>query len=100
MPRAAGASVELDDRALLAEADLIVGGEEARKARRQGLYAAYVLALLGGVYGFPIIQAIFRTSDSGWLRQQLTSPAALGLSLASAAAVVGLAYWQVVSGVL
>ena len=44
---------DLQDRARLAEADLIVGGEAARKARKQALYAAYVLALFGAVYGFP-----------------------------------------------
>lgn len=82
-----------EDRARLAAADLIVGGEAARKARQQGLYAAYVLFLFGAVYGFPFIQAVFSTSDSLTLRQQLASPAALAVATSLAGAICGFAYW-------
>ncbi len=84
---------DLQDRARLAEADLIVGGEAARKARKQALYAAYVLALFAAVYGFPLVQAVFRTSDSGWLRGELGSPPALALALAAVIAMVAFVYW-------
>lgn len=82
-----------EDRARLAAADLIVGGEAARKARQQGLYAAYVLFLFGAIYGFPVIQAVFRTTDSPWLRQQLLSPGALAVVTSSAVGICGFAYW-------
>jgi hypothetical protein len=88
-----GSPFEEVDRARLRAADLFVGGEAARKARQQGVYAAYVLFLFGAVYGFPLIQAVFRTTDSSWLRQQLVTPAALAVAASAAAVVCGFAYW-------
>ena len=70
----AGPGLEVDDDAWLGQADWIIGGEAAAKARAQGRYAAYVLLLFSLVYGFPFVQAVFRTSDRTWLRDQLTSP--------------------------
>ena len=58
------AEVDYDDHDLLGQADWVIGGEAARKARQQGLYAGYVLFLGALVYGLPIIQAVFRTSDA------------------------------------
>lgn len=93
-PAGASDGAARDDAARLAAADELVGGEAARRARRQGLYAGYVFGLFAAVYGFPLIQALFRTSDSAWLRDQLTRPATLALSAAGALVVLGIAYWS------
>src|SRR6188768_3890531 len=84
---------EVDDHEWLGQADWIIGGEVAAKARAQGRYAAYVLALLALVYGFPFVQATFRTSDSATLRDQLSSPAAYGVGVAALAAVFVAVTW-------
>ena len=84
---------EVDDDAWLGQADWIVGGERARKARRQGLYAGYVVALLAASYGFPVVQAVFRTSDREVLRSQLLSPAAWLIAVASMTAVLLATWW-------
>ena len=81
--------IEYDDHDLLGQADWVIGGEAARKARQQGLYAGYVLFLGALVYGLPIVQAVFRTSDPGSLGQQLRSPVAIGLLVVSVAALLG-----------
>jgi hypothetical protein len=85
--------LEVDDDEWLGQADWVVGGEQARKARRQGLYAGYVVVLLALSYGFPVAQAAFRTTDSATLRGQLLSPAAALVGLASVLAVVLAAWW-------
>jgi hypothetical protein len=82
-------TVDYDDHDLLGQADWVIGGEAARKARRQGLYAGYVAFLGALVYGFPIVQTVFRTSDAGSLGQQLRSPVAVALLVASVAALLG-----------
>jgi hypothetical protein len=87
--QAAPAEVEYDDHDLLGQADWVIGGEAARKARQQGLYAGYVLFLGALVYGLPIVQAVFRTSDAGSLGEQLRSPVAVLLLVASVLAVLG-----------
>jgi hypothetical protein len=84
---------EVDDHEWLGQADWIIGGEAAAKARAQGRYAAYVLALMALVYGFPFVQATFKTSDSATLRDQLTSPAAYGVGVAAVAAVFVAVGW-------
>ena len=84
---------EVDDHEWLGQADWIIGGEAAAKARAQGRYAAYVLALMALVYGFPFVQATFRTSDSATLRDQLNSPAAYGVGVAAVAAVFVAVSW-------
>ena len=89
----AEASLEVDDHEWLGQADWIIGGEAAAKARAQGRYAAYVLALMALVYGFPFVQATFKTSDSATLRDQLNSPAAYGVGVAAVAAVFAAATW-------
>jgi hypothetical protein len=81
--------VDYDDHELLGQADWVIGGEAARKARRQGLYAGYVLFLGALVYGFPIAQTVFRTSDAARLGQQLRSPVAVALLVASVLALLG-----------
>ncbi|GAA2747615.1 hypothetical protein GCM10009868_37850 [Terrabacter aerolatus] len=81
--------VDYDDHDLLGQADWVIGGDAARKARQQGLYAGYVLFLGALVYGLPIVQAVFRTSDAGSLGQQLRSPVAIALLVASVAALLG-----------
>ena len=63
--------VDYDDHDLLGQADWVIGGDAARKARQQGLYAGYVLFLGALVYGLPIVQAVFRTSDASTLGDQL-----------------------------
>src|SRR5215213_9244880 len=83
------AEVDYDDHDLLGQADWVIGGEAARKARQQGLYAGYVLFLGALVYGLPIVQAVFRTSDAGSLGEQLRSPVAVALLVASVAALLG-----------
>jgi hypothetical protein len=88
-----GPVLEVDDDAWLGRADWIIGGEAAAKARAQARYAAYVLLLFSLVYGFPFVQAVFRTSDRAWLRDQLTSPAALTIVAASVGALLGAAFW-------
>jgi hypothetical protein len=85
--------VTLDDAALLAEADWVIGGEEAQKARRQALYVAYVVVLLSAFYGFPFVQAVFRTTDQQTLRDQLTSPVALVVLVAAVAGMLLAALW-------
>lgn len=85
--------LEVDDREWLGQADWIVGGEAARAARKQGLYAGYVLALFSAVYGFPLIQAVFKTSDRDWLRAQLASPGGVAVLVGSLAAIMGSAVW-------
>lgn len=87
------AVTELDDAELLAQADWVIGGEAARKARQQGLYAAYLVFLGSLAYGFPLVQALFRSSDPAVLRQQLASPAALALLLAAVAGIFLAAQW-------
>ena len=86
---AAPTEVDYDDHELLGQADWVIGGEAARKARQQGLYAGYVLFLGALVYGLPIVQTVFRTSDAGSLGQQLRSPEAIALLVASVAALLG-----------
>lgn len=71
-----------------------MGAEAARKARRQGVYAAYVIVLFGAAYGFPLVQAVFRTSDTVWFRQQLSSPVALAVFAMAVATILGFAYWS------
>ncbi len=83
------AEVDYDDHNLLGQADWVIGGEAARKARQQGLYAGYVLFLGALVYGLPIVQAVFRTSDAASLGDQLRSPVAIALLVASVAALLG-----------
>ena len=78
-----GTEVDYDDHDLLGQADWVIGGEAARKARQQGLYAGYVLFLGALVYGLPIVQAVFRTSDASSLGDQLRSPVAIALLVAS-----------------
>lgn len=85
----AGTEVDYDDHDLLGQADWVIGGDAARKARQQGLYAGYVLFLGALVYGLPIVQAVFRTSDAGSLGEQLRSPVAVALLVASVAALLG-----------
>ncbi len=87
------AEKEFDDAELLGQADWIIGGEQARKARQQGLYAAYLVFLGSLAYGFPLVQALFRTSNPEVLRQQLASPEALALLVAAIAAVFIAALW-------
>lgn len=89
----ASPALEVDDREWLGQADWIIGGEAARAARKQGLYAAYVLALFATIYGFPLVQALFRTSDRAWLRDQLGSSGGLALLVVSATAVMASAAW-------
>jgi hypothetical protein len=84
---------EVDDHEWLGQADWIIGGEAAAKARAQGRYAAYVLTLMALVYGFPFVQATFKTSDSATLSTQLHSGAAYGVGLATVAAILGAAVW-------
>ncbi len=86
-------TLEVDDEDWLGQADWIVGGEAARTARKQGMYAAYVLALFAAIYGFPLVQAVFRTSDRVWLRDQLGSPGGVAIFAASVAAVMACALW-------
>lgn len=81
--------VDYDDHDLLGQADWVIGGEAARKARQQGLYAGYVLFLGALVYGLPIVQTVFRTSDAGSLGQQLHSPVAVALLVVSVGALLG-----------
>ena len=81
--------VDYDDHDLLGQADWVIGGDAARKARQQGLYAGYVLFLGALVYGLPIVQAVFRTSDASSLGEQLRSPVAIALLVASVAALLG-----------
>ncbi|WP_323097497.1 hypothetical protein [Intrasporangium sp. YIM S08009] len=88
-PEPAPTEVDYDDHDLLGQADWVIGGEAARKARQQGLYAGYVLFLGALVYGLPIVQTVFRTSDASSLGQQLRSPEAIGLLVASVAALLG-----------
>src|SRR5689334_5434728 len=80
--------VDYDDHALLGQADWVIGGEAARKARQQGLYAGYVLFLGALVYGVPIVQTVFRTTDATSLGEQLRSPLAIALLVASVAALL------------
>lgn len=86
-------TLEVDDQDWLGQADWIVGGEAARAARKQGMYAGYVLVLFAAVYGFPLVQALFRTSDRVWLREQLASAAGVAVLAASVAAVLGAGLW-------
>lgn len=88
-----GEVLDLDDADLLEQADWIVGGEEAQKARKQGLYVAYVLLLLSAFYGFPFVQAVFKTTDQAVLRDQLTSVPALVVAAGAAVALFGAALW-------
>ena len=88
-----GPVLEVDDDAWLGQADWVIGGEAAAKARAQGRYAAYLLLLFSLAYGFPFVQAVFRTSDRVWLREQLTSPAAVVLFVASLCTLMGAAFW-------
>jgi hypothetical protein len=88
-----GPVLEVDDDAWLGQADWVIGGEASAKARAQGRYAAYLLLLFSLVYGFPFVQAVFRTSDRVWLRDQLTSPAALAIVVAAVGALMGAAFW-------
>ena len=85
----AATEVDYDDHDLLGQADWVIGGDAARKARQQGLYAGYVLFLGALVYGLPIVQAVFRTSDASSLGEQLRSPVAIALLVASVAALLG-----------
>ena len=87
------AELEVDDAEWLGQADWVVGGEAARQARKQGLYAGYVLLLFSGIYGFPVLQAIFRTNDRSWLREQLDSPIGVAALVVAIGAVLGAAYW-------
>lgn len=84
---------EVDDHEWLGQADWIIGGEAAAKARAQGRYAAYVLTLMALVYGFPFVQATFKTTDSATLSGQLHSAAAYGVGVAAVAAIFVAAVW-------
>jgi hypothetical protein len=85
--------LEVDDDALLGQADWVIGGERGRKARQQLLYAAYVAFVGALAYGFPLVQAVFRTSDRQLLRSQLTSPAALAVIAAAVVVLLAATWW-------
>lgn len=86
-------NLDVDDKEWLGQADWIIGGEQARKARKEGLYAAYIVALIAGVYGFPFIQAVFATSDRTWLRDQLASPGGILTLVVAIGAILASAYF-------
>jgi hypothetical protein len=90
---APGAQLEVDDDELLGQADWVIGGERARKARQQLLYAAYVMFVGALAYGFPLVQAVFRTTDRALLREQLTSPAAVGVIGAAVVVLLAATWW-------
>ncbi len=92
-PEDATTVLEVDDHDWLGQADWIIGGEAARRARRQGIYAGYVLLLFAAIYGFPLVQALFRTTDREWLRDQVASPAGLAVITAGVVAVLASALW-------
>lgn len=81
-------TAEVDDEELLGQADWVIGGDAARKGRRQALYGGYVAFLGALAYGFPIAQAAFRTTDPAWLRAQLSSPVAIAIVVVSIAAAL------------
>ncbi|MDC5698291.1 hypothetical protein OO014_13605 [Intrasporangium calvum] len=85
--------IDVDDRHRLGQADWIVGGEAARAARKQGVYAGYVLALFAAIYGFPLVQALFQTTDRSWLRDQLASPVGVAALVASSCTLLAAAVW-------
>ncbi len=96
-PPAAGsapapATLEIDDLDVIGQADWVIGGEEAQKGRKQAWYGAYVAFLGALAYGFPVAQAVFRTTDPAWLRQQLSSPVALGGVVLSIAGILWALY--------
>ena len=93
LPEVGPSVLDVDDHDWLGQADWIIGGEAARAARKQGLYAGYVLVLFAAVYGFPLIQALFRTTDQAVLRDQIASPAGVGVLAAAIAAVLAAALW-------
>ena len=62
------------------------------KGRKQAWYGAYVAFLGALAYGFPVAQAVFRTTDPAWLREQLTSPVALGGVVLSIAGILWALY--------
>ncbi len=88
-----GAQLEIDDDELLGQADWVIGGERARKARQQLLYAGYVMFVGALAYGFPLVQAVFRTTDRALLREQLTSPAAVGVIAAAVVVLLAATWW-------
>lgn len=88
----AGATVEIDDLELIAQADWVIGGDAGRKSRRQAWYVGYVAVLVALSYGFPIAQAVFTTTDPAWLRSQLSSPIAIGIVVASIATILWALY--------
>lgn len=80
--------LEVDDHDLLGQAEWIIGGDAGRKARRQAWYAAYVAIIGTAAYGFPVIQAVFKTTDRASLRSQLSSPVAIAIGIVSIVAVL------------
>ncbi len=81
-------TAEIDDDDLLGQADWVVGGDAVRQGRRQAWYAGYVALLSASAYGFPLAQAVLRTTDPQWLRAQLGSPVALGTLTAGVVGVL------------
>ena len=85
--------LDVDDDELLGQADWVIGGERARKARQQLLYAGYVAFVGALAYGFPLAQAVFRTSDRQVVRGELTSPAALAVGAAAVVVLLAATWW-------
>jgi len=79
------------DRRRLAAAERASGGGPG--ALRTLAYPAYLVVLLGAMYGFSTAQALFRTADPEAVRGWLMTPVALGVPTLAAIAAV-LSAWR------
>ncbi|MDN5797857.1 MAG: hypothetical protein L0H79_19215 [Intrasporangium sp.] len=86
------ATREIDDHELVGQADWVIGGDAARKGRRQAWYAGYVTFLAALAYGFPVVQAVVKTADPAALREQLASPLTALVVLGAIVAVLWTMY--------
>lgn len=82
-----------DERRRLQHARTVVHGDTGDGTGGRLAYAAYLAVLLLATYGFTVAQALFRTSDPTWLREQLTSGPGIAVLALSAVALAVTSFW-------
>lgn len=80
------------DIARLDDALHVLHGEEGTGTIRRLLYAFYLVAIFGGVYGFNLLRALLVTSDPQWVRSAAQSVWGVLALLATSAALTALAW--------
>lgn len=79
------------DRERLADTVHVLHGPSGNPARKEVAYAAYVVFIVVGLYGFPLLRALVIAGDRGGMAQALRSPWLALVGLVAVAAVAAMA---------